>query len=121
MQTIYENGDFEIKQGNSGKFVATNIPTDKNYTAIFSVCNEGGVFINDLEVESNYYDYVEFIFAPDFTEKWIVPRGEESATYFFDVTLVFGVNQYKDTLVFEGKTRTDKNVITVLSNRPERT
>lgn len=120
MQIVDElTGDFIIRQGDDGHYTVEDIPTDKNYTAYFSVFDEKGTIINEISTETNNENYVKFTFNPSITDEWVVKKGEEQATYYFAIKLCFGFNQIEDTLVIGNKTIYDKNVITVLAKQVE--
>ena len=108
-------GDITLRQGDNGKYTITGIPTDKNYFAYFSVLDENRNKIGEeLVTNTNYLNHVSFTFQPDFTDLFVVKKGEDNAIYEFGVKLKFGVNYIEDTLVIGNKDISAKNTITVL-------
>ena len=115
MQIVDElTGDMIIRQGDNGEYIVEDTPTDKVYTAYFSVVDENRNHIGDIETNTSLEGYTKFIITPDFSDKLEVKKDEESATYYFVVKLCHGVNDIEDTLVIGNKGINELNKITVL-------
>lgn len=106
-------GDMTIRQGNNGEYTINNTPTDKIYNAFLSVVDENRNLIGDIETTTNAEGYTTFIITPEFSDKLVVKRGEEEATYYFAVKLCYGVNEIEDTLILGNKGINELNKITV--------
>lgn len=106
-------GDIIIRQGDNGEYTINNTPTDKIYNAFLSVVDENRNLIGDIETTTNAEGYTTFIITPEFSDKLVVKRGEEEATYYFVVKLCYGVNNIEDTLILGNKGINELNKITV--------
>lgn len=112
-------GDMVIGYGDNGEYTVTNIPTDKDYTALFIVYDSNRKTMFTIPKNTEMKDSVTFVFTPNDIEKLTVPKGEDTADYFFDIKLKFGINYIEDTLILGNKNMYAKNKLTVIAKGSE--
>lgn len=91
-------GNIKTIQGDSGKFDAVGVPTDKNYEVYFGFKDGNRQLVGfELMVYSGYQPIVTFKITPSLTNLLTVPLGEETATYYHYVKICYKDDDFEDT------------------------
>lgn len=116
---VNEQGNITCYQGDSGTLSINGLPTDKNYYVCFAVQDEKRNKIGgEITIETNGLPAVSFVINPAITDKWIVDKGEDVATYYYGIKICDGVNM-EDTLFVGGLDFGENNTITVYPKKVE--
>ena len=117
---VDKNADISLVQGDSGTFVVSGIPTDKNYTVYFGIQDKNRKPIgSELVVNSNYSSKVIFNLTGDFTNLLTVPKDEYCEVYFYGVKICRAEDNLEDTLTFSSGNIGGVNTITVYPKKVE--
>lgn len=112
MFDIDANGTITLVQGDSGQFNVTGIPTDKNYMLSFGVQDENRNPIGDeIEVATNKADRIIIKLTGGYTDNWVVPFGEDNATYYYGLKLWTTDGSYEDTSIIADSVYKGKIVV----------
>lgn len=117
---IDDNGNLTIVQGDSGEFLVSGLPTDRNYQVYFAIQDENRNPIgSEIMVNSNYSNTVVFHLIGELTNLLTVRRGDETATYYYGVKLCDADNFLEDTLLLGNSSIGELNTITVYPRKVE--
>lgn len=121
---IDDNGNITLIQGDSFNLVVDGLPTDKNYTVYLAIKNANRVTMgNELSVQTGGEDSVTFAITAALTDLLTVPRGEESAEYYYGIKICSTntVTQAttEETLLLGDLDIAELNTITVYPKRVE--
>ncbi len=85
----YENGVLKIRQGDSGKIIVNGLNPDNNYFVYFAIVDENYTRIgSEIMVTSNNKDTVTITLSASFTDKLVVPQGEDVAVYYWGIKVM---------------------------------
>lgn len=116
---IDDNGNITLIQGDSGELTINGIDTSKNYTAYLAVQdNKRRPIGTEIQVQTNYNSSVVFVFLPEFTNLFSVPKNDETADYYYGIKLCDD-EDYEDTLLIGTSKLGDLNTITVYPKKVE--
>lgn len=110
-----ENGDITLRQGDSGVYLISGLPTDvDDYVIYYQAQDENRKNIGEpISVPSNGNDVVVFSFDGNYTNIYTVKNGEDNTSYIFAFKLCSKSKNTEETLVLGSKTPTDDNILTV--------
>lgn len=110
-----ENGNMIIRQGDSGRYIVSGLPTDKpDYVLYYQAQDENRKDIGDpLLVNCNGASTVAIIFTGSYTDVYEVPKGEPYIDYFFAFKLCSPSANTEVTLTLGNKQQTDPNILRV--------
>lgn len=110
-----ENGNITLRQGDSGDYIISGIPTDtEDYIVYFQVQDENRNNVGEpVEVSCNGNDTARFKFDGNYTNIFTVNKGEDTASYIFGFKLCSASNNTEETLVLGNKKATEDNIMTV--------
>lgn len=110
-------GDITLRQGDSGVYTLTDLEIDYEFTPYLAVIDNNYKQIAQITGEKEYIDgkySITFKFKPSFTDKLVVKKGEEEASYMFGAKISSGVDDIEETLIIGNKDGYGENIITVL-------
>ena len=108
-----ETGDITLTQGDTGDYIVTGLPTDKEYTIYFAVQDEKRNAVgSEISKALNNSDAVTLTIPSTLTDLLTVKKTEEYATYYFGLKLCTAAGT-EDTLIIGNKQVGEKNTITV--------
>lgn len=110
-----ENGDITLRQGDSGVYLISGLPTDvDDYVVYYQAQDENRKNIGEpISVSCNGNDSVVFSFDGNYTNIYTVKNGEDNASYIFAFKLCSKSKNTEETLILGSKTPTDDNILTV--------
>ena len=115
-----ETGDITLVQGDSGEYIVSDLPTDKNYSLYFAIQDENRNPVGpEINVEANGSSTVTFSIVPSLTDLLTVIRGEETQDYYFGIKICYAADNFEDTLLLGNKNLGDLNIITVYPKKVE--
>lgn len=118
-----EEGNFTTIQGDSGHIIIEDIPTDKNYLIYLAIQDSKRNTVGDeLSLESNNNDTVDFFLSGDYTDLWTVPKNKEYETYYYAIKICYlassiSENSTEDTAILDDNDISIYNTITVYPRR----
>lgn len=110
-------GDIVLRQGDSGVYTLIDLEIDYEFTPYLAVIDDDYKQIAQIIGEKEYINgkySLAFKFKPSLTDKLVVKKGEEEATYMFGVKLSSGIDDIEETLIIGNKDAYGENIITVL-------
>ena len=108
-------GDAITRQGDGGdKYTITDIALEDGDQAYLGVTDDKGNKVGEELLGIADVDSVTFIFTTTFTDRLVVKKGEESATYYFGVKICNPNTGKEDTLIIGNKDEYGVNTLTVL-------
>lgn len=110
-----ENGDITLRQGDSGVYTISGLPTDtEDYEVYFQAQDENRKNVGEpVSVACNGEKTVIFSFTGGYTDIFTVKKGEDYANYIFAFKLCSQSKNTEETLVLGNKNATDDNTLTV--------
>ena len=114
-------GDITLRQGDSGKYIISGLPTDQYYTVYLGIQNKNREPIGDeISEAASLRSSVELNFPATLTDLLTVKKNEDTAEYYFGVKLCTAAGR-EDTLIIGNKSVGDLNTITVYPKTVEGT
>lgn len=107
-----DTGDIICRQGDSGEITFTDIPSNKAYTAYYSVYNSKRKIMFELSCVP-FEGLATFYLTPENMDKLTVPVGDKTAIYYYGLKICLPSEHYEDTLVIGNKEINSLNKITV--------
>lgn len=112
-------GDITMTQGDTGDYVITGLPTDKNYVAYFAIQDENRNAVgSEIQKGTNLRSSVTFFINKTLSDLLTVKKNKEYQIYYFGVKLCDSSSN-EDTLVIGNKEVGEKNTITVYPKKVE--
>lgn len=128
MFIVNEQGNIELYQGDSGMLTVEDLPTDKDYTVYFSMYdNKRNIIGFELNINAYAgttpntirYKSVTFAIPASLTDLLTVPKGEDTAEYYYGLKICESGTNMEDTLVINDGDIGDINTITVYPKKVE--
>ncbi len=92
-------GTLKMYQGDTGGFSYENVPTDKNYFVFCQIRNRNGDPVgNQLMVESNYSNIVDFFIDDTLSDLLVVPFGRSFEPYSYSIKICDANTYSEDTV-----------------------
>lgn len=115
-----KNGNVTCYQGDSGEITFEGIQTDKNYIFYFAIQDENRKPVGEeISVNTNRASAVTIVIPASLSDLWVVPKGENTATYYYAGKLCDPVTGKEDTVMIDGSDFGDYNTITVYPKKVE--
>lgn len=117
---VDDDGNITLVQGDSGQLVVEDLPTDKNYTVYFAICNSNRVRVGtEISVAANQSPTVVFEITATLTDLLTVPLGEEMAEYYYGIKICDSLTNLEDTLCINNGDIGDINSVFVYPRKVE--
>lgn len=116
---VDDNGNITLVQGDSGSYVVSGLPTDKNYTVYFAIQDENRKPMGfEISIETGKASFVTIELTAQLTDYLTVKKTEDYATYYFGIKLCDDTGR-EDTLLLGDSDIGDENTITVYPKKVE--
>jgi hypothetical protein len=117
---VDDKGNITLVQGDSGKLIVDDLPTDKNYVVYFSFYDENRRIIGEeIQILANYSSSVVLFITASLTDLLKVPITDEMAEYYYGLKICDSETDEEDTLMIEDGDIGDLNTVTVYPKKVE--
>ena len=117
---VDDKGNITLVQGDSGRLIVDDLPTDKNYVVYFSFYDENRRIIGEeIQVLANYSPSVVLFITASLTDLLKVLITDETAEYYYGLKICDSETDEEDTLMIEDGDIGDLNTVTVYPKKVE--
>lgn len=117
---VDDKGNITLVQGDSGRLIVDDLPTDKNYIVYFAFYDANRRIIGDeIQVLANYSPSVVLFITASLTDLLNVLITDETAEYYYGLKICDSETNEEDTLIIEDGDIGDLNTVTVYPKKVE--